>query len=124
MKRQHFAISELRDGAADEYEVKDDKDEVSCTSQRCELQLYDNDEAELVGKVTNSSMLDLEYHVILSPVYQVPVLYFMLRGPTLSTRMRLEQIVELIVPREWQHPVADGGILGALSCSVRASMTS
>lgn len=60
--------------------------------------------------------LRAEYHIILSAVYRVPVLYFFVHGlEQPSPRSPLNQVKKLIVPPSLQDQIDGVGVLGAIS---------
>lgn len=67
-----------------------------------------------------SSVLEIpqsiEYHILLSPAYQVPVLYLVLKGfPGL---MSIDVVYQLLVPEAYKAQVRNVGIIGAVSYGV------
>lgn len=61
----------------------------------------------------------VQYDVVLSAAYQVPVLYFMLRNPTGRLIMSIDEVYDTLVPRPFKHRLLDVGIMGAISMAVR-----
>lgn len=67
-----------------------------------------------------SQTIPVEYHVLLSATYRVPVLYFqVLRSPEQSGADGVDQILEHIVPMQYRQQVGSVGVLGAISMTVR-----
>lgn len=79
-----------------------------------------NQEA-LVREPEPSTFLQVEYDIALSPTYQVPVLYFMLRwandgGPVIG----LESVYQYLVPDQYRKQLKNVGIMGGISFDVGA----
>lgn len=71
--------------------------------------------------MSRSSTIPVEYHIILSPTYRVPVLYFQVLHPLNKVGANsIEQILEHIVPIQLRDHIESIGVLGAISLTVRA----
>ena len=71
-------------------------------------------------------IFQIEYNVILSATYRVPVLYFFPRnGPSSHNRERnpysLDDVYHHMVPTPWKPRIGGVGVMGALSHDVSAS---
>ncbi|KAG0055064.1 hypothetical protein BGZ83_009700 [Gryganskiella cystojenkinii] len=66
------------------------------------------------GTATTDAFLSVSYHIVFSPSYQVPVLYFNAFRPD-GTAIGLEEIYESLVPEEWRSSVRDAGLSGGIS---------
>lgn len=61
---------------------------------------------------------EVEYEILLSPSYSVPVLYFAIRDSTGQTVTDIELVHTLIVPEVYRSQVRDVGVMGGLSMAV------
>ncbi|KAF9943293.1 hypothetical protein BGZ67_003056 [Mortierella alpina] len=104
----------------DEYDDDDDDDELGA------VELLD---------LTTTDFLTVSFHIIFSPSYQVPVLYFNayrhgeddvvllshrftekgLNSGEYGTAIALEEIYESLVPEAWRSSIRDAGINGGIS---------
>lgn len=62
--------------------------------------------------------LVVEYNILLSPTYQVPVLYCFVRGMQCTT----ETLYEHLVPAHSKTQVQDVGVMGGISMAVSGFM--
>ncbi|KAK3826605.1 MAG: autophagocytosis associated protein [Linnemannia elongata] len=80
----------------------------------------DYEEEELDPVVENSTStttfdyLSVNYHIVFSPSYQVPVLYFNAFRPD-GAAISLEEIYESLVPEEWRGAIRNAGLNGGVS---------
>ncbi|KAK3831541.1 MAG: hypothetical protein J3R72DRAFT_454768 [Linnemannia gamsii] len=58
--------------------------------------------------------LSVNYHIVFSPSYQVPVLYFNAYRPDGAT-ISLEDIYDSLVPEEWRGAIRNAGLNGGIS---------
>lgn len=58
--------------------------------------------------------LSVSYHIVFSPSYQVPVLYFNAYKPN-GQAIPLEDIYESLVPEDWRSSIRDSGLSGGIS---------
>ncbi|KAF9916828.1 E2-like conjugating enzyme atg10 [Lobosporangium transversale] len=58
--------------------------------------------------------LSVSYHIIFSPSYQVPVLYFNASHPD-GTSISLNEIYASLVPEEWRSNIQNAGLNGGIS---------
>ncbi|KAF9958442.1 hypothetical protein BGZ72_000361 [Mortierella alpina] len=63
---------------------------------------------------TCTDILSVTYHIIFSPSYQVPVLYFNAYRHD-GAAISLEEIYESLVPTEWRSSIRDAGLNGGIS---------
>ncbi|CAO3564700.1 unnamed protein product [Mortierella alpina] len=63
---------------------------------------------------TGVDILTVSYHIIFSPSYQVPVLYFNAYRRD-GTAISLEEIYGSLVPEEWRSSIRDAGLNGGIS---------
>lgn len=60
----------------------------------------------------------VEYHIILSPVYRVPVLHFLLNPGSTTSESSLEAVYDHLVPQQYKSSMSSAGILGSISIGV------
>lgn len=60
----------------------------------------------------------VEYSVVLSPIYRVPVLYFNLHDVTAGSNASVEQI---LVPPQYSAQIKSVGVMGGISMTVSPS---
>jgi ubiquitin-like-conjugating enzyme ATG10 len=87
------------------------------------LELIDEEVDEDVLQQDQSEIchLNVEYNIVYSPSYQVPVLYFSVTKQTGTTKKpitALEEIYEYLVPAAQKVHVKNNDILGAISSTV------
>jgi ubiquitin-like-conjugating enzyme ATG10 len=68
----------------------------------------------------NGSQLDLtiDYDIVLSPTYQVPVLYFVFPSVPHVGTTGLDAIYQYLVPRPYASPLKKSGVMGGISFGV------
>lgn len=57
----------------------------------------------------------VEFSIVLSPVYRVPVLYFSLHDVPASSHASMEQIQDLLVPPHFSAQIKSVGVMGGIS---------
>lgn len=60
----------------------------------------------------------IEYNVMLSPTYGVPVLYFFLHNLPNRTVSDIKSVHDILVPKHLQATLKDVGVIGGVSMSV------
>ncbi|OJJ36761.1 hypothetical protein ASPWEDRAFT_106862, partial [Aspergillus wentii DTO 134E9] len=82
--------------------------------QDAQLEASEDDPEALVRTTDSSASLQVEYSVLLSPTYQVPVLYFMLRcnhqGP-----VGIDAVYQNLVPDQYRKELKNVGVMGGIS---------
>ncbi|EFR01754.1 Atg10p [Nannizzia gypsea CBS 118893] len=78
---------------------------------------FDIQEA-LVRLPVSNSKCEVEYNVMLSPTYQVPVLYFFLPGGLPCGPKELPNIYNSLVPEQSRPGLRDVGVMGGVSITV------
>lgn len=78
------------------------------------VQWPDHEQEALVPAPGTRAGLVVEYNILLSPVYRVPVLYFFLHGVPCT----IETLYEHLVPAHSKGQAQDVGIMGGISMSV------
>ncbi|KAF9928901.1 hypothetical protein FBU30_002043 [Linnemannia zychae] len=80
----------------------------------------EHDTASIVDLAVNNStdttldFLSVNYHIVFSPSYQVPILYFNAYRPD-GAAITLEEIYESLVPEEWRSTIRNAGLNGGIS---------
>lgn len=62
--------------------------------------------------------LQVDYDIVLSPTYQVPVLYLVLRWHHHDGPVGLDAVYQYVVPKQYQTEVKSVGVMGAISVGV------
>jgi len=65
-----------------------------------------------------SAIPSVEYHIVHSPIYQVPVLYFFLHNFPTTSESLIELVYKYVVPQIHKAHVQDVGVMGAISFGV------
>lgn len=60
----------------------------------------------------------IEYDIILSPSYQVPVLYFSIRDPGFKFPPTMENLYQHIIPPTYKDEARSAGIIGGITITV------
>ena len=68
--------------------------------------------------------LQIDYDIVLSPTYQVPVLYFMLRWHNHQDPVGLDAVYQYVVPEQYKQQLQNVGVMGGISFGVGAQMFS
>ncbi|KAM5484184.1 hypothetical protein McanCB56680_002793 [Microsporum canis] len=61
---------------------------------------------------------EVEYNIILSPTYQVPVLYFFLRDGPPCRPNELERMYNMLVPAQFRSELREIGVMGGISITL------
>lgn len=64
--------------------------------------------------------LQIDYDIVLSPTYQVPVLYFGLRSHSHGP-LGLDDVYQYVVPEQYRQELKSVGVMGGISMGVGAS---
>jgi len=59
--------------------------------------------------------MSVDYDIILSPICQVPVLYFDIRGAAMPPRFSLDQVYDMLVPERMKAQLENVGTIGGIS---------
>jgi hypothetical protein len=73
----------------------------------------------LVRAANTYDNLQVDYDIILSDTYQVPVLYFVLRQA--DKLLGMDEVYRYLVPSQYRENIQGVGIMGGISFGVRAS---
>lgn len=107
-----FRLATEEDGETNSNTVAQDEDEI-----------MEDDQEALDESPCPSYDLSINYDIVFSPTYQVPVLYITFQQPTDLTTTdsgniaptSVDAVYELLVPGSMQAQVKDVGVMGALS---------
>ncbi|KAF2185146.1 hypothetical protein K469DRAFT_666063 [Zopfia rhizophila CBS 207.26] len=80
-----------------------------------ETEIEEDDEEALVEDTKRSHEVILEYNIILSPSYQVPVLYFSIKDPHFRFPPTRDTLYSYIVPHQFKLQVESVGIIGGIT---------
>ena len=81
--------------------------------------LYPDERQEaFIRPLTKSEGPAVEYHVLLSLTYRVPVLYFALRDTVGSVISKIDEVYQSLVPDEHRNIMQNSGVIGAISMAV------
>jgi hypothetical protein len=88
--------------------------------EKVELQGFQSDEEELVRRASESNPSPcVEYHIVYSPSYRVPILHFAFHNlPPLLKASDLDTVYALLVPGEYQEALEGCNIVGGVSRGV------
>lgn len=75
---------------------------------------------EALGRTDLQAKLQIDYDILLSPTYQVPVLYFTLRWHNRQGPIGLDAVYQYVVPEGLRHQLKSAGVMGAISFGVGA----
>lgn len=70
------------------------------------------------GQSEDTKTVRIDYHVILSPTWQVPVLYFAPMWTESSEPLTLTEVYTLVVEKSSKDALEDVGIMGCISHGV------
>ena len=62
--------------------------------------------------------LQIDYDIVYSPTYQVPVLYFILRWNNYQGPIGLNEVYQYVVPEQYKKELKSVGIMGGISFGV------
>ncbi|KAF9301143.1 hypothetical protein BGZ74_007052 [Mortierella antarctica] len=75
----------------------------------------DESQLSLSRDGAHDEFLSVSYHIVFSPSYQVPVLYFNAFTSDSITPVGLDHIYHSLVPHEWRDTVRNSGLSGGIS---------
>ncbi|KAJ5443879.1 uncharacterized protein N7458_007751 [Penicillium daleae] len=85
--------------------------------------LEDEDEDEDPEALVRTNLhptLQIDYDIVLSPTYQVPVLYFVLRWHNHQGPVGLDAVYQYVVPEQYKQQLQNVGVMGGISFGVGA----
>ncbi|KAJ6113705.1 Atg10p [Penicillium sp. IBT 18751x] len=80
-----------------------------------EGQELDDQDPEALIRTDLGPRLQIDYDIVLSPTYQVPVLYFTLRWHHHQGPLGLETVYQYVVPEQYRKELKTVGVLGGIS---------
>ncbi|EGE08973.1 hypothetical protein TEQG_07967 [Trichophyton equinum CBS 127.97] len=83
-----------------------------------DMEDLEDDPDALVRQPVSTRKCEVEYHVMLSPTYRVPVLYFFLLGGPPSGPNQLHNMYNSLVPTQFRSKLRDVGVMGGVSITV------
>lgn len=60
----------------------------------------------------------VDYHILLSPTYRVPVLYFFLRNLPVTGPKGIDAVYDYLVPHQFRSELRNVGVIGGISIAV------
>ncbi|KAF3394358.1 hypothetical protein F1880_005390 [Penicillium rolfsii] len=73
------------------------------------------DPQEALVRTNLQPTLQIDYDIVLSPTYQVPVLYFVLRWHNHQGPVGLDAVYQYVVPKQHKQPLQSVGVMGGIS---------
>lgn len=81
-----------------------------------ELEAFEEiDEEALQLRVPANHGLMVEYDIVLSPTYQVPVLYFRIRDAGCALPLSIDTLYRYVIPEQFKSQVESFGIIGGIT---------
>ncbi|GFG02732.1 autophagy-related protein Atg10 [Aspergillus lentulus] len=80
-----------------------------------EPNLCEDDPETLIRTIQTSPGLHVDYDILLSPVYRVPVLYFLLRRDGHPQSLGIDAVYHLLVPDQYKKELKSVGVMGGIS---------
>ncbi|OCK95381.1 uncharacterized protein K441DRAFT_557173 [Cenococcum geophilum 1.58] len=81
-----------------------------------ELEAFEEiDEEALQLRVPANHGLMVEYDIVLSPTYQVPVLYFRIRDAGCALPPSIDTLYRYVIPKQFKSQVESFGIIGGIT---------
>ncbi|KAL2215662.1 hypothetical protein M432DRAFT_138980 [Thermoascus aurantiacus ATCC 26904] len=77
--------------------------------------LEEDDNEALIRRPSPGSRFEVEYDIILSPTYHVPVLYFVLRNAPRDGPAGIEAVYRYLVPHQYKTELKSVGVMGGIS---------
>lgn len=87
------------------------------SSETDEVELNEDDDE--VAQTSNSSRISVHYDVVLSPTYQVPVLYFALSDIQHRYPPTMETLYSHLIPPAMRAQTEHVGVIGGITVTVR-----
>jgi ubiquitin-like-conjugating enzyme ATG10 len=72
----------------------------------------------LIRQSCPNPKIEVEYSIVLSPTYQVPVLYFFLRNNFPEGLEEIDFVYSHLVPKQYRTQLSKIGVMGPLSVGV------
>ncbi|KAK9559594.1 hypothetical protein V6Z77_005243 [Aspergillus fumigatus] len=80
-----------------------------------EPNLCEDDPEALIRTTQTSPELHVDYDILLSPVYRVPVLYFLLQRDGHPQSLEIDAVYHLLVPDQYKRELQSVGVMGGIS---------
>ncbi|EED20370.1 conserved hypothetical protein [Talaromyces stipitatus ATCC 10500] len=77
--------------------------------------IEDDDRETLIRDGVNEEQLAIDYDIALSTSYNVPVMYFLLKGAFQVGPAALDDIYNFLVPHQHQQSLKSNGVMGGIS---------
>lgn len=71
--------------------------------------------------VRTQPSLQIDYDIVFSPAYQVPVLYFSLKSHNHGP-LGLDAVYQYVVPEQYRQEMKSVGVMGGISMGVRCML--
>ncbi|KAJ5083821.1 hypothetical protein N7456_013248 [Penicillium angulare] len=78
-------------------------------------QMVEDEDPETLVRTNLKPKLQVDYDIVLSPSYQVPVLYFALRWLHQNGPVGLDAVYQYVVPEQYQTQMKTVGVMGGIS---------
>lgn len=82
--------------------------------------MCEDDPEALIRTTQTSPELHVDYDILLSPVYRVPVLYFLLQRDGHPQSLEIDAVYHLLVPDQYKRELQSVGVMGGISVGVGA----
>ncbi|PWY76173.1 autophagy-related protein Atg10 [Aspergillus heteromorphus CBS 117.55] len=83
--------------------------------QESQWEALEDDPEALIRTPVPVACLQVLYDVLLSPTYQVPVLYFQLREDNQPAPLEIDTVYQYLVPDQYKKELRNVGIMGGIS---------
>ncbi|KAE8350175.1 autophagy-related protein Atg10 [Aspergillus coremiiformis] len=80
-----------------------------------QMEIYEDDPEALIRPSDSSNCLQIEHDIVLSPTYQVPVLYFTLRRGSHPRPLGIDEVYQYLVPDQYTKELQDVGVMGGIT---------
>ncbi|KAJ5760092.1 Atg10p, partial [Penicillium odoratum] len=80
-----------------------------------EAYIREDEDPEALIRTDLNPKLQVDYDIVFSPTYQVPVLYFSLRWHHSNGPVGLDAVYRYVVPEHYQEELKSVGIMGGIS---------
>ncbi|KAF7597417.1 hypothetical protein BBP40_003664 [Aspergillus hancockii] len=80
-----------------------------------QVEIYEDDPEALIRVTDPDTSLQIEYSIILSATYQVPVLYFTLRQGNHPRPLGINEVYQYLVPDQYRSELHNVGVMGGIS---------
>ncbi|KAH8422928.1 uncharacterized protein LDX57_000684 [Aspergillus melleus] len=89
--------------------------------EETQLEATEDDLEAIVRPPDSNATLQVDYEILLSPTYQVPVLYFMLRRGNHPGPMEIDAVYHYLVADQYRKELQAVGVMGGISLGVGAA---